>query len=201
MKVICYGDSNTWGYDPRSRLGERYPPDSRWPDLLAAHTGWEVLNQGLNGRSIPLSAPSFPADTGLLLLMLGTNDLLQGRSPEEASGRLEQFLSGPPLEKSRILLIAPPALALGEWVPHPQLVEDSRTFARLCRELAGRLDILFGDAGEWGIPLAYDGVHFTAEGHQAFATRLLEWLAAAGPFSFSDPVTRQIIDYRRETIP
>ena len=30
MKVICYGDSNTYGYDPRSWLGGRYDADSRW---------------------------------------------------------------------------------------------------------------------------------------------------------------------------
>ncbi len=29
MKVICFGDSNTYGYDPRSRLGGRYDADSR----------------------------------------------------------------------------------------------------------------------------------------------------------------------------
>ena len=29
MKVICFGDSNTYGYDPRSYFGGRYPRDSR----------------------------------------------------------------------------------------------------------------------------------------------------------------------------
>ncbi len=29
MKVICFGDSNTYGYDPRSLLGDRYDADSR----------------------------------------------------------------------------------------------------------------------------------------------------------------------------
>lgn len=37
---------------------------------------------GLNGREIPSSAPQFPADTDLLIVMLGTIDLLQGKSPE-----------------------------------------------------------------------------------------------------------------------
>lgn len=81
MKVICYGDSNTWGYDPRSWLGDRYAADSRWVDLLAAKTGWDIQNRGLNGRSIPREAAAFPADTGLLVVMLGTNDLLEGSPP------------------------------------------------------------------------------------------------------------------------
>ena len=29
----------------------------------------------------------------------------------------------------------------------------------------------FADAGEWDIPLAFDGVHFTEEGHRRFAAR------------------------------
>ncbi len=32
MNIICFGDSNTYGYDPRSYLGGRYDADNRWPD-------------------------------------------------------------------------------------------------------------------------------------------------------------------------
>lgn len=176
MKVICFGDSNTYGYDPRGYFGGRYDADSRWVDILAAETGWEVRNMGQNGREIPSSAPSFPADTDLLIVMLGTNDLLQGRSPEQAAERLERFLSGVSLDRSRVLLIAPPPVTLGKWVPSPQLIDGSRAFARLCQALAERLGIRFADAGTWGIPLAYDGVHFTEQGHKAFAAGLLEEL-------------------------
>ena len=94
MKVICFGDSNTYGYDPRGYFGGRYDADSRWVDILAAETGWAISNMGQNGREIPTSAPPFPSDTDLLIVMLGTNDLLQGRSPEQAAERLERFLVG-----------------------------------------------------------------------------------------------------------
>lgn len=76
MKVICFGDSNTYGYDPRDHFGGRYNADSRWVDILAAKTGWTVLNMGQNGREISSTAPAFAADTDLLIIMLGTNDLL-----------------------------------------------------------------------------------------------------------------------------
>ena len=105
MKVICFGDSNTYGYDPRGYFGGRYDADSRWVDILAAETGWTACNMGENGREIPSAAPAFPADTDLLIVMLGTNDLLQGRSPEQAAERLEQFLTAVPLDRSKILLI------------------------------------------------------------------------------------------------
>ena len=176
MNIICFGDSNTYGYDPRGYLSGRYDADSRWVDILAAETGWTVCNMGQNGREIPSSAPQFPTDTDLLIVMLGTNDLLQGKRSEQAAKKLERFLSGISLNSNKILLIAPPPMAMGEWVPTPQLIEDSRTFARLCQVLAERLGIRFADAGKWDIPLAYDGVHFTEQGHKAFAAGLLEEL-------------------------
>lgn len=176
MNVICFGDSNTYGYDPRGYFGGRYDGDNRWVDILAAETGWTVYNMGQNGREIPVVALTFPADTDLLIVMLGTNDLLQGRSPELAAERLERFLSDISLNRSKILLIAPPPVTLGAWVPSAQLTDDSRTFARLCRSMAEQLGIRFADAGKWNISLTYDGVHFTEQGHKAFAAGLLEEL-------------------------
>ena len=170
MNVVCFGDSNTYGYDPRS--GGCYGPDSRWVDILASGTGWNVRNMGRNGRAIPAAPPEFPAGTGLLIVMLGTNDLLRGSSPEAAAGKLERFLTLLPMERHGLLLIAPPPLIPGTWVTKPQLPDDSRAFARRCRALAAALDIRFADAGRWDIPLSGDGVHFTAQGHRAFAAGL-----------------------------
>ena len=56
MRLLCFGDSNTYGYDPRSYFGSRYDAANRWVDLLAAKTGWELLNAGQNGREIPRRA-------------------------------------------------------------------------------------------------------------------------------------------------
>ena len=113
MNIICLGDSNTYGYDPRGYFGGRYDTDCRWVDILAAETGWAVCNIGQNGREIPSAAPAFPDDTDLLIVMLGTNDLLQGRSLEQATERLERFLSVISMDRSKILLIAPPPVTLG----------------------------------------------------------------------------------------
>lgn len=176
MNIICFGDSNTYGYDPRGYFGGRYDADSRWADILSAETGWTVCNMGQNGREIPSAAPAFSNDTDLLIVMLGTNDLLQGRSPEQAAERLERFLAAVPLDRSKILLIAPPPVTLGAWVPSAKLIDDSRTFARLCQTLVERMGIRFADAGKWDIPLAYDGIHFTEQGHKAFAAGFLEEL-------------------------
>lgn len=51
MRIVCLGDSNTWGFDPGSYFGGRY--DVPWPEKLAQMTGWEVINAGENGCEIP----------------------------------------------------------------------------------------------------------------------------------------------------
>ena len=176
MNVICFGDSNTYGYDPRGYFGGRYDADSRWVDILSVETGWTISNMGQNGRETPSAVPILPADADLLIVMLGTNDLLQGRSPEQAAEKLERFLSSVSMDRNKILLIAPPPVTTGAWVSSQQLIDNSHTFARRCQDLAEQLTIRFIDTGKWNISLAYDGVHFTEQGHKAFAAGLLEEL-------------------------
>ena len=38
MKVICFGDSNTYGYDPRSWLGVHFADAGDW-DISLAYDG------------------------------------------------------------------------------------------------------------------------------------------------------------------
>ena len=50
-RVLCYGDSNTYGYDP-ARDG-RYGDDERYPMVLQnlLGDGWSVVEEGLPGRT------------------------------------------------------------------------------------------------------------------------------------------------------
>ena len=181
-RLLCVGDSNTWGYDPRSWAGGRYAPDVRWTGRLP---GWEALNDGVNGRTIP-DAREY-ADTLRLLsdgtidaavVMLGTNDLLQGASAATAGTRLEPFLcSLLAAGGTRILVITPPPFERGDWVTGEAQIGASRELAGVYRALAQKLGVGFADAGEWGVALSYDGVHFTPEGHAAFARGLSEALS------------------------
>ena len=174
MKVVCFGDSNTFGYDPRDCFGGEY--DHPWPEILAGKTGWNVVNEGMNGREIPKNPVSFPADTDLLIIMLGTNDLLQFWPPEAACEKMERFLKDITLDRKKILLIAPPPMKFGAWVQDQELIDDSMALAKHYQGLAERLSIRFADSGAWNIPLAYDGVHLTEEGHRAFAEGVIEYL-------------------------
>ena len=57
-RILAYGDSNTWGFDPVTwgsvpRTLERYPEDIRWTGLLQKALGKDapVLEEGLCGRT------------------------------------------------------------------------------------------------------------------------------------------------------
>ena len=169
MKVICYGDSNTYGYDPHVPFGGRYP--SPWPELLAEMTGWRVINQGENGREIPKIPVTFPMDTDLLIILLGTNDLLQLRTPEQAAAAMEHFLQNLNLQRNRILLLAPPPMVFGEWVQDTDLIEDLVSLEKLYETIATRLGIRYFQP-DFGQRMAHDGVHLTEEGHRALAESL-----------------------------
>ena len=187
-RLLALGDSNTYGYDPRSYLGGRYPRGQRWTGLLEA-AGWEVVNWGVNGMCIP-SASQLPSlgraleaqrPLAAVTVMLGSNDLLQMPRPraERAAEGMEPLLR---LILSRCgeawcLLIAPPPMRRGTWVQGEELIQESAKLSPLYRDLAAGLGASFADAGAWGIPLAFDGVHFLPEGHAAFARGLLELLS------------------------
>ena len=162
MRIICFGDSNTWGYDPRSYIGEQYPRNVRWQGRLAALPGLDVVNCGVNGRSIPntparISAACaeigryLPAET--LVVMLGGNDLLSQPDfcAEDVAERMESFLrvALSELAPARTLLVSPPPMRPGAWVGEGRLVTESQRLGACLAETARELGIDFADAAEW----------------------------------------------------
>ena len=179
-RILCFGDSNTFGYDPRSYFGRRYPKSVRWTGRLEAE-GWEVLNYGQNGMEIPTSEGDISLCEKIakkelpdaVIIMLGSNDLLQypDMTAEQTALRMEKFLSRL-IENARtacFLLVSPPPMQAGEWVSEQRLFTQSARIGDCYQAVAERLHIAFLNAGEWGIDLAFDGVHFLPSGHSAFA--------------------------------
>lgn len=187
MRMLCFGDSNTFGYDPGSCFGGRYPAEDRWVDILAKKTGWDVVNWGENGREIPRHPHALEQAAQWLnrnspdvaVVMLGTNDLLEGASVAETGARMEKLIRQIKRSDRCVILIAPPPVKLGAWVPDMELVRASAELAEAYRLLADRLEIAFADAALWDVELAFDGVHFTESGHRNFAEglydRLIQW--------------------------
>lgn len=185
MKILCYGDSNTYGYDPRSPFGDRYPADARWPDLLASAKA-TVVNAGMNGRELPRNRWAFAELERLLTaeapdlvtVMLGTNDILNGAGVLDVCADTDTLLRwlGEHFSGLRVLLIAPVPFS----IPGYAQSEVSGQLGTALEALAARRGAIFADAGKWSIPLGADGLHFTPEGHRRFAERLNEALCAIG---------------------
>ena len=178
MRILCFGDSNTYGYDPRGFLGDRYDAEDRWVDILAKKTGHQVINAGVNGRDIPRFFP-LPEDltsADVFLVMLGTNDLLQGATAAEAATRMETFLRYLLPCRKPIVLIAPPPMQRGAWVSTDELVSESILLGKEYEQIAKNLNISFIDTRCQNIELAFDGVHFTEKGHHSFADLLIQSL-------------------------
>ena len=174
MTLLCIGDSNTYGYDPRSYFGDRYPADVRWTERLGT---WKTVNCGMNGLAVPFNHTVFTDlirsnSPDVVAVMLGTNDLLEGSNAETTAKRMEAFLTDIKDICPKLLLIAPPPMQPGEWVQSQKQIDESVKLGQEYCELAKKLEIYYADAGEWHAELAYDGVHFTPKGHKAFAEGL-----------------------------
>ena len=90
VKILCYGDSNTWGQQP-DKSG-RFAAHIRWPGVLQSELGndYYVIEEGLSSRTTDLEYTKKPGRNGktylqpclgshspldIVIVMLGTNDL------------------------------------------------------------------------------------------------------------------------------
>lgn len=131
--VLCFGDSNTWGYVPGSN-GERLPREARWPTRLQAALGgdWEVIPEGLSGRTATIDRPDSEGRNGLpyllpcllshapvdlVVVFLGTNDVnfVEDERVARCVARLVRVVrgseAGPGGGAPEVLVICPPPFA------------------------------------------------------------------------------------------
>lgn len=112
--ILCYGDSNTWGYIPlidHSKSIQRYPREIRWPGALQNLLGekYHVIEEGLNSRTTNIDYQIPPDRNGktylpsclyshapidLVVLALGGNDfkIYFNREPEAIRDGLKDLI-------------------------------------------------------------------------------------------------------------
>ncbi|NBK98412.1 MAG: hypothetical protein EOM50_10390 [Erysipelotrichia bacterium] len=132
MKILCYGDSNTWGHNPEN--ANRFDETQRWPKILQTMLNGkcEVIEEGLCGRCASFVDSVKPYRHGismltatleihqpidLVILMLGTNDLKKCFSPSAvaiANGIKamvqiikNKYTYNPHMQVPKILIVAP----------------------------------------------------------------------------------------------
>ena len=64
--VLAFGNSNTWGSIPGQDA--RMAPDVRWPGVMARALGtsFEIIEEGLRGRTTVFDDPEEPGRNGLV---------------------------------------------------------------------------------------------------------------------------------------
>lgn len=107
-KIICFGDSNTYGYNSSNH--SRFTEAERWTCLLQKYLGspYYVIEEGLSGRTTAFCDPLFEGLNGLdyifpcllshgpldlLIIMIGTNDTKErfSATPENIAKGLERL--------------------------------------------------------------------------------------------------------------
>ena len=193
--ILCYGDSNTWGYSPS--IQDRYARNERWGGVLrnALGEGYLVIEEGLGGRTtvwddpvegiykngrtylMPCLESHQPID--LVVILLGTNDLKRrfgvgAFDIARGAGVLVQIIqrseTGPNGKAPEVLLLAPPPtadLAGTDFVEMFKGAEEmSKNFSREFRRMAEELGCEFLDTAEVIVSSKLDAIHLDASEHR-----------------------------------
>ena len=208
--VLCFGDSNTYGYNPENGL--RYPADIRWTGRLQMLLGdeYKIIEEGCNGRTTVFEDPIEGWKSGqsylkpclnshkpidIVIMMLGSNDLKSvfKASAETIAGgaatlvkEIIDFTSDKQGFVPEIILVSPPEI--GEGIAnspfygsfYPDAIETSKQFPKYYRKIAEEFGCIFFDAAEVIKPSPIDSLHLSAESHAVFAEELSKILRKIG---------------------
>ncbi len=196
--LLTFGDSNTHGTPPivDPEVYGRFDASVRWPARTAAALGWDLVEEGLPGRTAAFDDPVMGAhmngQVGLrialhshgpidvLAIMLGTNDVKArfGASAEGIAGGIASLVDiaqDAVVQRRhggfRVLLICPPPVLEQGPIAGQFFGGRSRSLALapLLGDLARARGCGFVDAGALIEVSPLDGVHFEPEGHAVLA--------------------------------
>ena len=201
--ILTFGDSNTHGTPPMTDrvLRARHGRDIRWPQVMARSLGWDIVEEGLPGRTTQFDDPvmdglmnGYPAlrqalqshgPLDVLTIMLGTNDVKTrfGATPEQVMAGIAALLDlavGAEMQDRqggfRVLLICPPPVQEAGVLAMDfwGAAAKSRALAPLYAALAASRGVGFLDAGKVIEVSPVDGVHFDAAAHLALGAAVAE---------------------------
>ncbi|MCR5774240.1 MAG: SGNH/GDSL hydrolase family protein [Lachnospiraceae bacterium] len=210
ITVLCYGDSNTYGYVPETGL--RYPRNIRYPGRLQQLLGddYAVIEEGCNGRTTIHDDPIDGWKNGLdylkpclnshkpvdiVILMLGSNDLkatfhLTAKEIADGAGTLVEVIKSFTREKQdhipKIILVSPPEIGKGiKSSPfygafYEEAIEESKKFPGYYKEVADKHGCIFFNAANYIYPSETDSLHLTPEGHRILAEELFKVITEQG---------------------
>ncbi|MGM0516081.1 MAG: arylesterase [Pseudomonadota bacterium] len=167
--ILAFGDSLTKGVGA--------PPEDSYPARLAELSGHPVVNAGVSGEMTAEGMERLPAvldetDPGLMILLLGGNDILRNGSPAEAKRNLSRMIEMAQDRDVQVLLLS---------VPEKSLFSNSAPFYD---ELAEEHGVVLMDGMVASLlrtpKYKSDQVHLNAAGYREMAERIHARLVEEG---------------------
>jgi len=184
--ILCYGDSLTWGYNPKTR--DRYPFHRRWPGALQKSLEGKirVIEEALNGRTTIWDDPFLPRRNGktmlgpllishtpidLVIILLGTNDIqpfhkVSAKEAARGCGALIDIVqksgAGPSNRSPQVLLIAPPPFGTISEMMMPSFEgseEESKKLGYYYSLIAKKYGCYYLDSSQFIESSKIDGIH------------------------------------------
>lgn len=173
--VLALGDSLT--------AGAGVSPEQAWPTLLAANTGWQVINGGVNGNTSGDALKRLPAlleehRPALVLLTLGGNDMLRRLPPQQIEENLVRMIVRCKAVGAQVVVVATPLPSL------TGAVLRNLSAPEFYRQVAAAHQVpLIEDAIAEVLSdplLKGDQIHPNAEGHAILAMKIFDELRHIG---------------------
>ena len=203
-RILCFGDSNTWGYIP---TGGRYDEHTRWPMRMAEllGPGYAVVEEGFNGRTCVNDDPvegGFKSGVSYLppclmshnpldvvIVMLGSNDTKRrfnltpmtiGQSMMQLIRAIKIYGMNAAGDPPHIIITAPPPILDNLMETRhaecfgEQAIAVSKGLSQELNRVSKLLRCDFMDAAPYAEVSPLDAVHMTANGHLRLAEAMAE---------------------------
>lgn len=201
-RILCYGDSNTWGYISGSDH-LRYNENERWTKLLQKNLGpdFEIIEEGLNSRTL-FSNDERPGREGrsgfaylkpcmdthdkfdTIIVMLGTNELKYAlnNTAQDIVQMIDKYVCFIKNYKSQIDKSHPDIIISGT-----PIVQENTEYSQKDNKYKGATqksielnillekyckDNLLTYVNNGDLAVGLDGVHLTKESHIILASRI-----------------------------
>ncbi len=180
MKILCFGDSNTYGFNPVNY--KRYNTTQRFSSLLQTKLGSShtIIENGECGRAIVTSKNAIMkelnthSDIDIIILMLGTNDC-NGRfqhSDKMIKEHIEDLLINIKKVYQGEIILVVPFIILDSIINNLNYDMDECSHAKSVsliasyKELSDQYNCQYVDSNQYGSASIVDSVHIDIETHK-----------------------------------
>ncbi|PKL16285.1 MAG: hypothetical protein CVV49_17000 [Spirochaetae bacterium HGW-Spirochaetae-5] len=202
-KILCYGDSNTWGCSPRD--SSRYDENTRWPMVMQSKLGsnYTVIEEGLNGRTVLNLSPVNSEANGIewisvlinnyipvdiAIISLGLNDVFiaEDTSLQEISDGVEQIIdairyshASAGLLIPQIIIMAPPEYntEVEGSVFYELQINKLKALPETLKSLSVKQNTIFFNSSDYVKGSSIDGSHLEAGSHILLGTKIAEFIS------------------------